>query len=805
MQPVCPEISDLEALALGRLPDELAHGIAGHVSACHSCRERLAEIEPNLRLADSLRRVVSSRRASHGQPPSQVGGFRIVRELGRGGMGTVYAAEQQHPKRLVAIKILDAGRAAEPDSARLFRREIDALGRLKHPGIAAIYDAGWMEDGRPYLVMELVEGEPLREYVERKQLPLRARVQLFQRIAAAVAYAHQRGVIHRDLKPGNVLVVSEGGGATPKLLDFGLAKLLDPSAGGAMTFETEVGRIAGTLPYMSPEQVRGDAGAIDVRSDVYSLGVMLYELLTGRLPYALDRRQLVESARTICEVAPARPGTIDDSLRGDLETILLKSLEKDPDRRYGSVAALADDLERYLADAPIQARPATLRYQLGKLIRRHRAASAAAAVALLVLIAFGAGMSALYARANAEARRAERAEQAALRDAERAQREAATANRVRDLLVQMFDVARPEVAQGRTISARDLADWAADRLERQVAADPLIHASLSETLGLLYRKLGLPEKSKTLLARALALRREHQPPDALEIGRNAAELANTLRDLHDWDSAEAHLRLALGVVTRQLGEDNWHSASLLSALADVASERGDHAGAEQTLRRYLVILRQTPHGQTAVKACVNRLAGALEAQGKHDEAIVLMRELLAAERHRVSPDEAAALENNLAWLLLQTGELSEAARMAEAGLATRRRILPPEHPAIGSSLTVLGAILLQRGDLAAAEELLREATVIRRQAWPGGSQPLGDTLGFLGESIERQGRIEEAEPLLLEAYRMLNGSSGDESRSTRGAAERLARLYARAGRTLDVEHFRAIADGRALSTAPARR
>src|SRR5215472_5922561 len=487
-----------------------------------------------------------------GTQPAQIGQYRILAKLGAGGMGVVYRAEQEHPRRVVALKVMRPGWTS-PQLLQRFERESEALGRLQHPGIARIFEAASADSGfgpQPYFAMELINGHTLRKYAEEQLLDTRERLEIMVKICEAVHHAHPRGVVHRDLKPGNILVDEAG---HPKILDFGVARMTDSDT--HVTRQTDLGQLVGTLAYMSPEQVLADPLELDTRSDVYALGVILYELLAGRLPYPLSRK-LHEAVRTIREADPAPLSSVSHNYRGDIETIVAKALEKDKARRYPSAADLAGDIQRYLSDEPITARPPSTAYQLQKFARRNRALVAGIA-AVFVVLASGivastwqavranrAGQAALAerdraleaeakARAAGQAVRRERdravgAEQAAtqernravgaetqairernraLTEKRRADDEAATAKAVNsflqnDLLAQASanTQASPNTKPDPDLKVRTALDRAATKIEGKFAKQPEVEASIRETIGSAYQDLGLYREAEQHLA-----------------------------------------------------------------------------------------------------------------------------------------------------------------------------------------------------------------------------------------------------------------------------------------------------------------
>ncbi len=731
-----------------------------------------------------------------GRVGERIGAYRLVRELGRGGMGVVYLAERQDEafEQVVALKLIQAGL----DSAEIERRflqERQILARLDHPGIARLLDGGRTGDGCPYLVMEYVEGQPIDAYCREHASSLGERLDLFAAICSAVDFAHRNLVVHRDLKPGNVLVTADG---TPKLLDFGIAKLLHAELTGQTIVPTRAGLRVMTPEYASPEQMRGDS--ITTATDVYSLGVMLYELLTGQRPYDLQGRALPEIARVICEQEatppsaalhasdrdePAEPPAVRQRvgrrLRGDLDAIVLKALRKEPAARYASAEQLAADLQRLREGQPVLARQGSTGYRISKFVLRHRLGVAAALGFLVLLVAFAASMALQVARTR--------------RALAQAEGEAAKSRAVETFLEDTLGAANPETSEGRQPTIRDALDRAGQRLESAFASQPEIEAAVQQLVGKLYSNLGRYDDAEPLLRRALATRRRLLPAahedlaETLEtlgllLGRSGRATASrpvlqealAMRQrLHGhWDAGvakdldllarEANVegdsrravsleREALEVYRRTLDKEDPTVVHVLSSLADFERESGDLDAAEGSLKAAVAALDTLPQAPLATRGELETdLGELLETRGRNEQAEAHYRAGLDAYRRAFGEEHHWVAQGlvHLGTVLTREGRYDEAEGPLRQGVAILQRKLSPDHPDVAAGLNNLAFLLAERGDLEEATRLFGTVLAIQRKNLPD-HPSLSVTLRNLGFLEMRQGRYREARRQFEEA------------------------------------------------------
>ncbi len=732
--------------------------------------------------------------------PAEIGLYRLVEVLGKGGMGVVYRAEQSEPiRREVALKVVRRGLDTDAILAR-FDAERQALALMDHPHIAKVLDAGVAPDGRPYFVMELVRGRPLTTFCDAGRLSTHERLRLFVFVCRAVQHAHQRGIIHRDLKPSNVLVFERDGHPVPKVIDFGIAKVTTPDA--VATLLTVAGHFVGTPEYTSPEQAGVRPGGVDTRTDVYSLGVMLYELLAGFRPYEFDSYTPIEIERVLRDAEPLKPSTaftrpvsgphavsltpferlaarrstaarLRRQLAGDLDNIVLKALAKDLDERYSSVEHLGDDIERYLAGRPVEARPATRRYRLRKFAGRHRLGVALGAALALTVVAAGVGLALESARIAAERDRAVAAEQRALT-------EAATVRQISDFLGSLFKVSDPIQGRGADVSAREVLDRGAERIRTSLTGQPDVQARLLYELGSVYVSLGLNESAIPLLEQAVGIRRRLDAPDAPSLSLVLNALAEAEQGDGDFKAAAPLYEEALAINRRAFPRGSAQLATTISDLGTLDLYEGRLDESERLLRESLAMrerLLGPDHPDTTFS--VNNLAVLLHREAKYDEAERLYQRLLAARLKIYGPEhpEVANATSNLAALLLAKGDYAAAEPLFRRALAIYRKLLPPNHVNIARPLVGLGELYLKTGKPHEAEPLIRQALAIRRTSMPPGHFRVASAERLLGECLTAEGRYRDAEVALTESYRQLRASLGDGHGETTRARRALAGLY----------------------------
>jgi len=740
LAPLSPAERDIALSALAERDAELA-------------RETLSLLAAEARDAQFLTTPAGGAADRRGE---LIGPWELLSPLGEGGMGQVFLARRADASfdKLVAVKFVHAD-LLSPLLRERFAAERQALAALEHPGIARLLDGGESAGGEPYLVLEYVEGRSLLAFATERDLSRRERLGLFLQILAAVAHAHSHLIVHRDIKPSNILVTAQG---EAKLLDFGVAKILSPIDGPAGVTRTSLRAL--TPEYASPEQVLG--GATTTATDVYSLGVVLFELLTGRRPYRVPTGAPEEWAEAALHQEVARAPEV----RGDLDAILRKALRKSPQERYATVDAFADDLRRHLDGRPVAARRGSLAYRTTKFAGRHRGALAATAMALAVLATTIAG-------AGTRLRR----------ERDRATVEAATAQSVAEFLAALFRNADPARTRGAKLTAREILDQGAQRIELDLAEQPLVRARLLMVLGAVYRDLGLLDRAQPLLDRALDTSERQTPPDELAVAAVLTELGLLDRMQGETERARPRLERALEIRERRLGTDHLEVGRTLSTLGTVCRLSGDAAQARTFLERAVeIVLRQAPESSEAGKwqsnlGLIYQDAGELEAAR---QAFARATEILERAEGPESPFVAMSLDN-LGSVLRTLGRPAEALPLLERARGIVEHTWGAAHPQFGNALNSLGDALSDLGRNAEALPLFRQATAVYSAALGPDHSFVAWPLRNEGEALLALGRAPEALPLFERALAIRQEAYGEAHPETAQSLTDLGLGYAALG------------------------
>ena len=725
-------------------------------------------------------------------PAPTIGPYRLIRQIGEGGMGQVWLAEQTEPvTRRVALKLVRAGRF---DAALLsrFEAERQALAIMEHPAIAKVFDAGSTPDGQPYFVMEYVEGRPITEYCDARHLSLPERLALFMQVCEGVQHAHLKAIIHRDLKPSNVLVTEIDGRPAPRIIDFGIAKAIDP-VGQEATHATRAGSVIGTLGYMSPEQADPRIADVDTRADVYALGVILFELLTGARPFEVHRAPLDEVLRRLREDDPPalvtamskdgdtagamaeRRGVdlkrLTGILRGDLDSITRKALARERDRRYATPLELAADLHRYLSDLPVEARPANTLYLVRKHVRRHRFGIAAGAVVLMLLVGFAIAQAVQLRRITRERDRADR---------------------IAAFMTSIFSVVDPSEARGRSVSAREVLDRAAREIAATQDLDPVVRAQLMATMGKTYEGLGLYARAEELLTPAVELQARSFGPDAKETLDTTAQRGHVLAPLGRLD--EAHTLLAATLARQQalFGAEDPSALDTMDYLAQVLSAQGKPVEAEKMLRE-AIRLRSAARGAEHPDTLHTRrsLGGTLYDQARYAEAEAIERETLEIERRVLGPDHPGTLltMSDLARALGRLGRPAEAEKINREVHAASARVLGPDHRNTWVAFASIIDNVRQQGHFDEAVSMSRELLAAQSRLNPPESPDVTDALEVLAVSLGTAGQTAEAAIHLEKALALRRKQLGPDAPSVGAATLNLAFTLSYAGRHADADPY----------------
>jgi eukaryotic-like serine/threonine-protein kinase len=728
--------------------------------------------------------------------------YKLLQQIGEGGCGVVYMAEQEEPvRRRVALKVIKLGMDTRQVIAR-FEAERQALALMDHPNIAKVLDAGATETGRPFFVMELVRGIKITDYCDQNQLDAAQRLDLFMQVCRAIQHAHQKGIIHRDIKPSNILVTLHDGVPVPKVIDFGIAKATDQRLTDKTLF-TQFEQFIGTPAYMSPEQAEMSGLDIDTRSDIYSLGVLLYELLTSRTPF--DPKELLaaglyEMRRTIREKEPPRPSTrlstmlegdlttvakqrhapppkLIHSIRGDLDWIVMKALEKDRTRRYETASAFAADIEHFLTNEPVVARPPSTLYRVQKLVRRNRLAFAAAgAVSASILIGLVVSTW-LYLREKEDRR-------VAVREAKRSQQVAL-------FLEDMLKGVGPSVALGRdTKLLKEVLDKTVGRLTTDLKDQPEVQAELCNTIGEVYRALGQLKKAEEMHRDARTLQGKAGGAKRTDVATSLADLAFVLRDQGKLAEAESLQREALELRRKAYGNKHPDVALSLNSLGLVLRSQGKLAEAERLHREALAMQKELLGNEhLAVAASLNNLALALRDEGKLAEAEKCFRESLAMQKKLLGDNHPAVAitADNLAFVLRDERKLDEAEALVRQSLALQQKLFGQEHPSVATALNNLALVLAAREQFGEAVKLHRTALAMRRKLLDAEHPEVAVSLDNLALALRKQKQLAEAETLEREALAIRRKVFGEKHFAVAASLNNLALMLHDAAKLAEAE------------------
>jgi eukaryotic-like serine/threonine-protein kinase len=727
--------------------------------------------------------------------PGQIGPYRILQLLGEGGMGVVYEAEETGlVRRRVAVKVLRTGLNSREVVAR-FETERQALAVMNHPGIARVFGAGTAEPGQPYFAMELVRGLPITTYCDTHHLTLEERLELFIAVCHAVQHAHQKGVTHRDLKPSNILVTEQDGVAQPKVIDFGIAKALGQQLTDA-TMVTKIGHALGTAAYMSPEQADPAGVDTDTRADIYSLGVLLYELLVGSLPVNpeevglhlfLARLAAGEAnpptpssrlqtnrhlAATVASFRKTDPERLRRRLRGDLDWIVMKAMAPERGRRYDTANGLALELRRFLSNEPVLARPPSVPYWVGKFIRRHRIGVAVAAVAAVLVLGSTVAATLGFVRAS----RAERM----------AEEEAQAAAAVTDFLVEMFKDLDPTGSRGSAVAALELLDARTEQVQRELGHQPRHQAYLLHTLGTVYANWSQYPSARARLEEALHIREREFGPGAPSSLETIIALADVLREHGDLDDAQRHYEHAVTLGAAIDGGENLLMASAMAGFGALRFRQGDYVGAESLYREVITLdARVRPPGDQRTARNLRNLGTMLLAQDRLAEVEPLYRRALALQEEALGRNDldVGASYMNLGALYYTMERYADAEAMYLVARAIFEEVVGPDHLRTAEVYNNLGETDWRHGRLAEAEAFFRQALDVKERRLAFNHTSIATSLNGLANVLRDQERYIEAELLYQRALAIREEAYDDPlHRHVRETRREYAELLRRMGR-----------------------